>query len=422
MKFRLLLKNMNDIKKKQIKKNKTFFLDRFPIITIVIIIALSLIIFFTIINLIPLDFFSGSSEVFTEEPDDYNLYFESPSKNQEFEIVNNNETIPINIKSKNIEELDCSIEVYINEKLIRTLEKDALDFNWSPTSSNSFTIYARIIDADGKPIYTSEKIDFSVIYRNEELTESTTQTDVDIEKKKNDILTKAEYRTQNANPIFSYKCYTPPVIDSNLDDWELYEKFTGFNPTLKKENYVNASDISGIFSSCWDDDNFYFFIKVTDDVVNQSFSGNLINNGDSVVLVFDSELEQDFNIPFLNGDDYQIEFSPGNNDGSKPESFVRWPSNSSLKNAVISAKRGSGGYTIEASIPWFEMPKMDIKDELITGFTISLLDTDNLDSTELVISSSRSFDFNNVSMLGTLIFIDVGEIKENTDTGQEPSQ
>ncbi|HAX17496.1 MAG TPA: hypothetical protein DCY00_02730, partial [Actinobacteria bacterium] len=130
----------------------------------------------------------------------------------------------------------------------------------------------------------------------------------------------------------------------------------------------------------------------------------------------------DFNIPFLNGDDYQIEFSPGNNDGSKPESFVRWPSNSSLKNAVISAKRGSGGYTIEASIPWFEMPKMDIKDELITGFTISLLDTDNLDSTELVISSSRSFDFNNVSMLGTLIFIDVGEIKENTDTGQEPSQ
>ncbi|HAX17752.1 MAG TPA: hypothetical protein DCY00_04050, partial [Actinobacteria bacterium] len=341
MKFRLLLKNMNDIKKKQIKKNKTFFLDRFPIITIVIIIALSLIIFFTIINLIPLDFFSGSSEVFTEEPDDYNLYFESPSKNQEFEIVNNNETIPINIKSKNIEELDCSIEVYINEKLIRTLEKDALDFNWSPTSSNSFTIYARIIDADGKPIYTSEKIDFSVIYRNEELTESTTQTDVDIEKKKNDILTKAEYRTQNANPIFSYKCYKPPVIDSNLDDWELYEKFTGFNPTLKKENYVNASDISGIFSSCWDDDNFYFFIKVTDDVVNQSFSGNLINNGDSVVLVFDSELEQDFNIPFLNGDDYQIEFSPGNNDGSKPESFVRWPSNSSLKNAVISAKRGS---------------------------------------------------------------------------------
>ncbi len=411
---------MNNIinKKKQIKKNKTFFLDRFPIITIIGIIGVAVIFFFIVINLLPLDFFSGKSDIIPEESDNYNIYFESPSKDQKFELVNNNETVPINIKSKNIEDIDCNIEVYINDKLIKTLEKNSLDFNWSPSSSDAFTIYARIIDTDGKPLYTSEKIDFSVDFRNEGVTESTTQTDVDIEKKKNDILSENNYRTQNANPVFSYKCYTPPVIDGNLDDWELYEKFTNFNPTIKKENYVNASDISGVFSSCWDEDNFYFFIKVTDDVVNQPFSGNLINNGDSVVLVFDGELEQDFNIPFLNGDDYQIEFSPGDNNGGSSESFVRWPSNSSLKNAVISAKKGSGGYTIEAGIPWFEMPKIAIKDELITGFTISLLDTDNLDSTELVMSSSRSFDFNNVSMLGTLIFIDVGDLEENTETEQ----
>ncbi|MDD3520348.1 MAG: sugar-binding protein [Actinomycetota bacterium] len=405
-------------KKKQIKKSKSFFLDKFPIITIILILGLSVMFFFIVINRLPLDFFSGNSEIISEQSDDYDLYFESPSKNQEFELVNFNETVPINIKSKNIEELDCNIEIYINDKLVKTLEKESLDFNWSPSTTDSFTIYAKIIDPEGTPLHTSEKINFSVNFINEKPTESTTQADVDIEQKKNDILSKANYRTQNANPIFSYRCYTPPVIDSNLDDWEIYEKFTSFNPTIKKENYVNASDISGVFSSCWDEDNFYFFIKATDDVINQPFSGNLINNGDSIVLVFDAELEEDFNIPFLNGDDYQIEFSPGNNSGGGPESFVRWPSNSSLKNAVISAKKGSGGYTIEGSIPWFEMPKMDIKDETVVGFTISLLDTDNLDSTELVMSSSRSFDFNNVSMLGTLIFIDVGDIKENTETTQ----
>lgn len=405
-------------KKKQIKKSKSFFLDKFPIITIILILGLSVMFFFIVINRLPLDFFSGNSEIISEQSDDYDLYFESPSKNQEFELVNFNETVPINIKSKNIEELDCNIEIYINDKLVKTLEKESLDFNWSPSTTDSFTIYAKIIDPEGTPLHTSEKINFSVNFINEQPTESTTQADVDIEQKKNDILSKANYRTQNANPIFSYRCYTPPVIDSNLDDWEIYEKFTSFNPTIKKENYVNASDISGVFSSCWDEDNFYFFIKATDDVINQPFSGNLINNGDSIVLVFDAELEEDFNIPFLNGDDYQIEFSPGNNSGGGPESFVRWPSNSSLKNAVISAKKGSGGYTIEGSIPWFEMPKMDIKDETVVGFTISLLDTDNLDSTELVMSSSRSFDFNNVSMLGTLIFIDVGDIKENTETTQ----
>jgi len=415
-----MVNNFNNYKK--IKNNKTFFLDKFPIITIIGILIVAFIIFFVTINKLPLNFFSGSLQIISKESENYNLYFESPSKNQEFELVSDNETVPITIKSKNIEDLNCSIEVYINNNLIKTLSKDSLDFNWSPPNSNTFTIYAKIIDADGKPLYTSEEIPFSVNFINKEATASTSEMDIYIEEKKSEILAKAEYRAQNANPIFSYKCYTPPIIDGILDDWELYDKFTSFNPTIKKENYINASDISGVFSSCWDEENFYFFAKITDDVVNQPFNGNLINNGDSIVLVFDSELEQDFNISFLNGDDYQVEFSPGSNSGGGPESFVRWPSNSSLKNAIVSTKKGSGGYTIEASIPWFELPKIDIKDELVTGFTISILDTDNLESTELVMSSSRSFDFNNVSTLGTLIFIDVGDISKDKSSDQESTE
>lgn len=409
------------IERKQIKKEKTFFLDRFPIITVIIIFGMTFIIFFSLIKHIPLNLFTGSRIVSSDKSDKYDLYFQSPSKNQKFELISRNETIPIKIRTVNTADLDCNIEVFINDKLVKTLKKGATDFNWSPPGSDTFTIYAKILDADGKHIFTSEKSAFSVDFPDKQTNESMSEKDIDIEQKKNDILSGATYRVQNANPIFSFKCYTPPTIDSSLDDWEKYEKFTSFNPTIKKENYINASDISGVFSSCWDEDNFYFFIKVTDDVVNQPFSGNLINNGDSVVLVIDSELEEDFNIPFLNSDDYQIEFSPGNNDGGGPESFVRWPSNSPLKNAVISAKRGSGGYTIEASIPWFELPKIDIKDGLIVGFTISLLDTDNLDSTELIMSSSRSFEFNNVLTLGTLVFIDVGDLLESPEGKKESS-
>jgi len=47
----------------------------------------------------------------------------------------------------------------------------------------------------------------------------------------------------------------------------------------------------------------------------------------------------------------------------------------------------------------------------VLGFTISIMDTDNLDSTELVISSSKTFDFNNVSTLGTIVLIDAGNIQ-----------
>ena len=49
------------------------------------------------------------------------------------------------------------------------------------------------------------------------------------------------------------------------------------------------------------------------------------------------------------------------------------------------------------------------------GFTISILDTDNLESTELVLSSSKVFDFNNVSTLGTIVLIDAGDIQSDEE-------
>jgi hypothetical protein len=37
-------------------------------------------------------------------------------------------------------------------------------------------------------------------------------------------------------------------------------------------------------------------------------------------------------------------------------------------------------------------------------------------------SSSRSFDFNNLSTLGTLIFIDVGDISKDESSEQESTE
>jgi hypothetical protein len=50
------------------------------------------------------------------------------------------------------------------------------------------------------------------------------------------------------------------------------------------------------------------------------------------------------------------------------------------------------------------------------GFTISIFDTDNLESTELVVSSSKQFDFNNVTTLGTLILIDGGDLEKDNQS------
>ena len=50
---------------------------------------------------------------------------------------------------------------------------------------------------------------------------------------------------------------------------------------------------------------------------------------------------------------------------------------------------------------------------------MSILDTDNLDTTELVLSSSSVFDINNASTLGTLVLIDAGDIQQTEETSEE---
>ncbi|MDZ7838244.1 MAG: sugar-binding protein [Actinomycetota bacterium] len=181
---------------------------------------------------------------------------------------------------------------------------------------------------------------------------------------------------------------------------------------MKKENYTSHTDVNGTFYSCWDDENFYLAIQVIDDVFSQNYTGDQLNNGDSVVIVIDTDLAGDLQTQFLNNDDYQIEFSPGSFGQIPPEAFMRWPSNAAPQNTEISSARLSNGYIIEASIPWNSFPNYTPTDEDILGFTVSILDTDNLESTELVISSSNQFDFNNVFTLGNLVLIDAGDLLE----------
>ncbi|MBC7333244.1 MAG: hypothetical protein H5T85_02090, partial [Actinobacteria bacterium] len=293
------------------------------------------------------------------------------------------------------------------------LDSPPYEFNWNPGESGEYEIVAYIIDQNKEIIATSNKVSIKVTYEEEESGKE--PENVNIAEKKNKILSQAQYRTQNGSPIFSYKCYVPPTIDGSIEEWDKFEKFSGFVPTIKKENYTSHTDISAIFYSCWDENNFYFAVQVGDDVFNQSYTGNQLNKGDSISFVFDTDLEGDMQIPFLNADDYQIDFSPGNFTTIQPEAFLRWPANAPPRGVDISSTRMGNGYLIEASIPWYNFINYTPSDESIIGFAISVLDTDNLESTELVISSSPQFDFNNTFTLGTLILINVGNLQEKKE-------
>lgn len=402
-------------------KRRVFILDKVPYILFGAILIIAIIIFLPVRSCMPLNFFSGVQEE-TEKESEYSLFIASPTNDKVFNFINQNETVPVEIKAKEVESTNYTIKVLVNDSEIKSFTSPPYEYNWNPGSSGQYEMIAQLIDDGGNIITNSNTISFTVQYEIEP--EENIVLSVDIEEKKNEILSQAIFRAQNTIPtgvpLFSYKCYIPPVIDGIFQEWDKFEKFSAFEPTVKKENYTTYTDVSGTFYSCWDDDNFYFVVQVVDDVFNQKYTGNQLNKGDSITIVFDTELEEDMQISFYSGDDYQIDFSPGNFSDILPEAFMSWPlSNASLRGVTVFPIKLTNGYLLEASIPWYYFPNYNPNDEDVLGFTVSIFDTDNLESTELVISSSKVFEFNNVSTLGTIVLIDAGNIQEAEEEVEE---
>jgi len=402
------------------KYNKyTSIADRLPFIAVIVIIGLSILFLFIFSQKFPLSFFSGSQSSQTvEETAEYSIYITSPSNDQVFEFVNENENVPVEIKSKDIENLDYKLKLLANEEVIRTFNSPPYEYNWNPPEPGEYEIVANLVDESDSIIASSNTVNFMVQYTGETL--ETIPRSMDIEEKKKLALEEADYRTQNGQPVFSFKCYTPPVIDAALGEWDLYDRAQIANPTIKKENFVSITDCSGIIYTCWDDSAFYFAVTVTDDVFSQNYTGNQINNGDSITLVFDTDLDGDFNIPFYNSDDFHIDFSPGSFSGISPEAFIYFPSKAPL-GLEIKSSQSIQGYIIEARLPWENFISFGAKDLGIAGFSASIFDTDYLESTELAVSSSPQFEINNVTTLGTIVFIDGGDIMLTEDTSEETS-
>ena len=402
-------------------KRRVFILDKVPYILFGSILIIAIIIFLPVRSCMPLNFFSGVQEE-TENESEYSLFIASPTNDKVFNFINQNETVPVEIKAKEVESTNYTIKVLVNDSEIKSFTSPPYEYNWNPGSSGEYEMIAQLIDDGGNIITNSNTVSFTVQYEIEP--EENIVLSVDIEEKKNEILSQAIFRAQNTIPtgvpLFSYKCYIPPVIDGIFQEWDKFEKFSAFEPTVKKENYTTYTDVSGTFYSCWDDDNFYFVVQVVDDVFNQKYTGNQLNKGDSITIVFDTELEEDMQTTFYSGDDYQIDFSPGNFSDILPEAFMSWPlSNAPLRGVTVFPIKLTNGYLLEASIPWYYFPNYNPNDEDVLGFTVSILDTDNLDSTELVMSSSKIFDFTNVSTLGAIALIDVGDIQSIEEEVEE---
>ncbi len=180
-----------------------------------------------------------------------------------------------------------------------------------------------------------------------------------------------------------------PTIDGVLDEWKV-QPILITTVVYDDGNYEGAEDLSATAIISWDDDYLYVGLKITDDRYSQMETGDQIFKGDHVEVLLDADLDGDFAINKLNGDDYQIGLSLGR-DLSFPETYLWYPKviEGNRLNVVLAGSITNDGYILEAAIPWQIFTILPSTGRVF-GFALSVSDNDqnNQARQETMISSA----------------------------------
>ena len=189
---------------------------------------------------------------------------------------------------------------------------------------------------------------------------------------------------------------TAPDLDGVWDEWSS-KAYSITSLVYGKSDWTGEDDLQGSYRIGWDETYLYIAVKVLDDQYVQSNSGQDIFKGDSIELLVDTNLQDDFYYDRLSPDDYQLGISPGNDKpGENEEAYLWYPSSvagarSKVKIAAVGGTDGSGRklYRLEAAIPWSTFSITPYRG-MSLGFLIGVSDNDKEGSSiqQTLVSSS----------------------------------
>ncbi|MCE1252875.1 MAG: hypothetical protein LWX83_04915 [Anaerolineae bacterium] len=209
-----------------------------------------------------------------------------------------------------------------------------------------------------------------------------------------------------AGLFYAYHFWSPPTIDGAWDEWG----GTTYNAnyvTYGASQWTGEADLSSSFKLGWDNNYLYIAAKVRDDQYAQHAGGQDLYLGDSLEILLDADLFNDFYTQALNYDDYQMGISAGNGDinGSK-EAVVWFPkSGNGTRSGVRIASMGfDGGYRVEAAIPWSDLGAYAFAGQQF-GFVFSVSDNDDTSQNlqQSMVSSVSGRKLTNPTTWGELI-------------------
>ncbi len=201
---------------------------------------------------------------------------------------------------------------------------------------------------------------------------------------------------------------TPPAIDGNLSEWGTLAN-TANQAVYLPGNWTGASDASATYSLGWDANKLYLAAYVKDDVFVQTQSGSLLYLGDSLELIFDTQLGTDSGSTVQSSDDYQLGISPGGlttGNNPPPQSYRWYPG--SLRGVPsglsIASVKLSDGYAVEAAIPWSALGVTPSGGNTF-GFAFSVSDNDAVGTAQqqTLVSSIGTRKLTNPTTWGVLL-------------------
>lgn len=146
----------------------------------------------------------------------------------------------------------------------------------------------------------------------------------------------------------------PPSVDGDLSDFPANVYL--LNTAVAGGGFSSGDkDISAQARFGWDATFLYIGVRVFDNKFVQTASGPQLWRGDSLELLLDADLADDFNSRAISGDDYQLGLSPGDLlTGGLPEAFLWTPLGKVgvPQGVQIAAGLTADGYLMEIAIPW----------------------------------------------------------------------
>ncbi len=194
-------------------------------------------------------------------------------------------------------------------------------------------------------------------------------------------------------------------IDGSLSDWADSKPLILNQESQLQEGFAlwkGPNDLSGKVFVKWDKTNLYIATDVNDNVpLKNAKTKNNIWNGDAIEMTIGLNPSADPDRDSFVKGDKQIGFGIGNGAGVKP-SVWDWTSAKTPEGSQIAVKKRTGGYILEAKIPWASMGAFMPSSGDRLGFDCAIDDSDDSGRTKQLVWNGDYMFYKDPGVWGVL--------------------